>query len=212
LPPYKLKTKMGIKLAKALSILLHPLSVFAGVACAFFLFSANKPHQCYSSFELLVIVVCTLFCVLSLFVFKKLRFLQAVFRQDTKDRISTYLIFGIAYMGCLMFMDKIFTHVMIYHTLIIMIVSLIFLSIITYIGNISCHLHFWGVLTGCCTYYFPQYDYDWGVIALPVLLIIAGLLASAQIRLHLNTLAQTNIGFITGLCTSLGLLFFLQRW
>jgi hypothetical protein len=187
---------MSKKIAIILSAIGHPVLLFIYVY--FITIIANPLYgwvsMFYSSVLLLFFV---LFACGIVYLLYKLNYIHSLHPKAKNERIIIYLVFIIVFFFYFQFLSRTVYAPFVNLFLIITLLALSVLVFITYFWNISGYLYLWGCAIGYClgiglisgiNYLFP-------VI---ILLLFSGLLASARLRLRINTLSQVCLSFLIG--------------
>ena len=188
---------MSKKLAIILSAIGHPVLLFVYV---YFVIVVTNPL--YGWFNMLYPSVLLLFFVLFacgiVYLLYKLNYIQSLYPKLKKGRIIIYLTFIVVFFFCFQFLSRTAYAPFVNLFLIIVLLALSILVFITYFWNVSGYLYLWGCAIGYCL--------GIGLISginnlFPVIImfLFSGLLATARLRLHKNTLLQVVLSFLSGL-------------
>ncbi|MDR1792620.1 MAG: hypothetical protein LBR36_04160 [Bacteroidales bacterium] len=194
-------------LCKCLSIASHPITVFVVLCVGSFLW---LPQSVYSQQFMLILLLIVLFftslAIILVGIGLKVGFFESFSFASLKDKMSAYLIFGMAYIACIGLTKGIFHYTIFYNLLIMSVFSLLFLSLTTFFWNISQHTFVLGGATAFCLFFIPHWTIC-QAMAVAILMIFAGVIASVRVKLNAHTLLETCIGFVAGLVVNLMVLF-----
>lgn len=191
-------------LSKALSTIFHPMMI---PTIGLFLIFNLGGHFAYLPIELkrnvyLIIFLSTCILPLSLIpLFILLGLVKTVYMRERKERILPtfftiiFFFLGYFFLSRISIMPSFIEHFML-ATIVVIIIALG----ITFFWKISMHMLGIGGLTGAILALSIRFGVDsW--LALPILILLGGMLGSSRLYLNAHTPSQVHAGYLLGLTT-----------
>ena len=192
---------METKIAKILSLLLHP--VFIPILAAIIVFQLQiYPFIFFSQkASYVVIIVVSIFNVLTplffIYLFKKAGIISTYTMDDRRDRILPLFAYALMlYMSSVVFRQ--WDLPQLWHVIVLLIAMLtLFVLLVSLFSKVSFHLTGWGGLTGIILFLIYAYGLQLFVL-LSAVVFCAGLAAWSRATLEKHKAGEIITGFIMG--------------